>query len=103
MVVFAFCMMLAEIIVGLTSHSMALFADGVHMGSHVLVIGLNWAAYVLVRHLESRETTKYDTEKILDLSAFTSGILLIFMAVLIIIEAVERMTTHGEILNYLLC
>ena len=99
-VVFAFCMMLAEIIVGLTSHSMALFADGVHMGSHVLVIGLNWAAYVLIRHLESKETTKYDTEKILDLSAFTSGILLIIMAVFIIIEAVERMTTHGEILNY---
>ena len=93
-------MMLAEIIVGLTSHSMALFADGVHMGSHVLVIGLNWAAYVLIRHLESKETTKYDTEKILDLSAFTSGILLIIMAVFIIIEAVERMTTHGEILNY---
>ena len=41
-VVFAFCVMLAEVIVGLSSHSMALFADGVHMGSHVLVIGLNW-------------------------------------------------------------
>lgn len=53
-VVFAFCVMLAEIVVGLSSHSMALFADGVHMGSHVLVIGLNWAAYVLVRYLQTR-------------------------------------------------
>ena len=34
-VVFAFCVMLAEIVVGLSSYSMALFADGVHMGSHV--------------------------------------------------------------------
>ena len=53
-VVFAFCVMLAEIVVGLSSHSMALFADGVHMGSHVLVIGLNWAAYVLVRYLQNK-------------------------------------------------
>lgn len=99
-VVFAFCVMLAEVIVGLSSHSMALFADGVHMGSHVLVIGLNWAAYILVRRLESDGTTKYDTEKILNLSAFTSGILLIIMAVFIIAEAVERLTTHGAIQNY---
>lgn len=99
-VVFAFCVMLAEVIVGLSSHSMALFADGVHMGSHVLVIGLNWAAYILVRRLESNGTTKYDTDKILNLSAFTSGILLIIMAVFIIAEAVERLTTHGAIQNY---
>jgi cation diffusion facilitator family transporter len=92
--------MLAEVIVGLSSHSMALFADGVHMGSHVLVIGLNWAAYILVRRLESNGTTKYDTDKILNLSAFTSGILLIIMAVFIIAEAVERLTTHGAIQNY---
>lgn len=99
-VVFAFCVMLAEILVGLSSHSMALFADGVHMGSHVLVIGLNWAAYILVRRLKSKGTTHYDTGKILNLSAFTSGILLILTAIFIIVEAVERLTTHGEILNY---
>jgi cation diffusion facilitator family transporter len=79
---------------------MALFADGVHMGSHVLVIGLNWAAYVLVRYLQSKGTTHYDTEKILNLAAFTSGILLVFTAIFIIVEAVERFSTHGEILNY---
>ena len=83
-VIFAFCVMIAEVIVGLSSHSMALFADGVHMGSHVLVIGLNWAAYILVRRLENKGTTHYDTEKILNLSAFTSGILLILMAIFII-------------------
>ena len=39
-VIFAFCVMIAEVIVGLSSHSMALFADGVHLGSHVLVSDL---------------------------------------------------------------
>ena len=99
-VVFTFVMMLAEVVVGLFSHSMALFADGVHMGSHVLVIGLNWAAYVLVRRLESKGTTQYDSDKILNLSAFTSGIFLILMAVFIIVEAIERLTSNEGILNY---
>lgn len=99
-VVFTFVMMLVEVVVGLLSHSMALFADGVHMGSHVLVIGLNWAAYVLVRRLESKGTTQYDSDKILSLSAFTSGIFLILMAVFIIVEAIERLTSNEGILNY---
>ena len=99
-VVFTFVMMLAEVVVGLLSHSMALFADGIHMGSHVLVIGLNWAAYVLVRCLENKGTTQYDSDKILNLSAFTSGIFLILMAVFIIVEAIERLTSNEGILNY---
>ena len=99
-VVFTFVMMLAEVVVGLLSHSMALFADGVHMGSHVLVIGLNWAAYVLVRRLENKGTTHYDSDKILNLSAFTSGIFLILMAVFIIVEAIERLTSNEGFLNY---
>ena len=99
-VVFTFVMMLAEVVVGLLSQSMALFADGVHMGSHVLVSGLNWAAYVLVRRLESKGTTQYDSDKILSLSAFTSGIFLILMAIFIIVEAVERFSSHVGILNY---
>ena len=99
-VVFTFVMMLAEVVVGLLSHLMALFADGVHMGSHVLVIGLNWAAYVLVRRLENKGTTQYDSDKILNLSAFTSGIFLILMAVFIIVEAIERLTSNEGFLNY---
>lgn len=99
-VVFTFVMMLAEVVVGFLSHSMALFADGIHMGSHVLVIGLNWAAYVLVRRLESKGTTQYDSDKILNLSAFTSGIFLILMAVFIIVEAIERLTSNEGFLNY---
>ncbi|WP_456103376.1 cation diffusion facilitator family transporter [Prevotella sp.] len=99
-VIFAFCVMLAEIIVGLSSRSMALFADGVHMGSHVLVIGLNWAAYILVRYLKSKGINNYNTEKILNLAAFTSGILLVFTAIFIVVEAIERFSTYGEIINY---
>lgn len=43
-VLFSAATMVLEIIFGLFSKSMALLADGIHMGSHVLAIGLSWGA-----------------------------------------------------------
>lgn len=51
-VVFTLIVMVSEFVVGVLTHSMALLAEGIHMGSHVLVLGLSWAAYVLVRRLQ---------------------------------------------------
>lgn len=100
-VVFTLLTMIAEISVGLFSHSMALFADGVHMGSHVLVIGLNWGAYVLVRHLERSRPESYDSGRILSLSAFASGIFLLLLAVFIVVEAAGRLSSgSGAIGSY---
>lgn len=97
-VVFTFFVMIAELTVGILSHSMALTADGVHMGSHVLVLGLNWAAYILVRRLERRKSDQYNSQRILSLSAWTSGIFLLVMAIFIVVEAIERLTgPHVEI------
>lgn len=93
-VLFTFVVMVAEMAVGFLSHSMALVADGIHMGSHVLLVGLNWAAYVLVRRLESRQSENYDSDKILKLSAFTSGILLMIMAFVIIFEGFGVLHGH---------
>lgn len=90
-VVFTFVVMAAELAVGALSHSVALTADGVHMGLHVLVLGLNWAAYVLVRRLNKGGGRKYDGEKILSLSAWTSGIFLLLAAVYIVVEAGTRL------------
>lgn len=89
-VLFSAATMVLEIIFGLFSKSMALLADGIHMGSHVLAIGLSWGAYILVRHLEKKDTHQVDTEKVLSLSAYTSGILLLVFALFILVEATER-------------
>lgn len=97
-VVFTFAVMVAELAVGALSHSVALTADGVHMGLHVLVLGLNWAAYVLVRRLNRGGAKRYDGEKILSLSAWTSGIFLLLAAVFIMVEAGTRLLgPHVEI------
>lgn len=97
-VLFTLFVIIAEVLVGLMSQSMALLADSIHMGSHVLVIGLNWVAYIVVRHLQTKKSTTYDAQKILNLSGFTSGLLLFGTGILIVTEAFERM---GELDTHL--
>lgn len=82
--------MVVEILFGIWSNSMALLADGIHMGSHVLAIGLTWAAYVVVRRLSRKDTFKGNTTKILSLSGYSSGLMLLIFAVVILIEAIQR-------------
>lgn len=76
--------MVAEIFFGITSHSMALLADGIHMGSHVLAIGLSWLAYVFVRKISAGAPFSGDSSKILSLSGYSSGLLLLLFAVYIL-------------------
>lgn len=82
--------MVVEIIFGLTTHSMALLADGIHMGSHVLAIGLSWLAYIAVRKLSANANYKGDTNKILSLSGYSSGLMLLIFAFVILYEAIGR-------------
>lgn len=99
-VLFSAATMVLEIIFGLFSKSMALLADGIHMGSHVLAIGLSWGAYILVRHLEKKDTHQVDTEKVLSLSAYTSRILLLVFALFILVEAAERFFSPAVEIRY---
>lgn len=82
--------MVVEIIAGWFTGSMALLADGIHMGSHVLAIGLSWAAYVLVERLSANPSFKGDRNKVLTLSGYTSGLILLIFAGMIIAGAVGR-------------
>ena len=92
--------MVLEIFFGLFSNSMALLADGIHMGSHVLAIGLSWGAYVLVRRLEKKHADNVDSDKVLSLSAYTSGVLLLMFALFIIVEAAERFFSPSVEIRY---
>lgn len=100
-VFFSAATMVLEIFFGLFSNSMALLADGIHMGSHVLAIGLSWGAYVLVRHLQKKKNNATDSEKVLSLSAYTSGILLLVFALFIVAEAIERFFTSIVEIKYM--
>jgi cation diffusion facilitator family transporter len=82
--------MVVEIVFGLTTKSMALLADGIHMGSHVLAIGLSWLAYIMVRKLSGNAAFKGNSNKILSLSGYSSGLMLLIFAFVILTEAVQR-------------
>lgn len=90
MVILTAVTMVVEIIAGLLTGSMALLADGIHMGSHVLAIGLSWAAYVLVKKLSADPSFTGNKDKVLTLSGFTSGLILLIFAGMIIAGAVGR-------------
>ena len=46
-IIFTIIMMCIEIAYGYITHSMALLADGYHMGTHALALGLTYIAYIL--------------------------------------------------------
>jgi cation diffusion facilitator family transporter len=89
--------MVVEIVFGLTTKSMALLADGIHMGSHVLAIGLSWVAYIIVRKVSKNDSFKGNSNKILSLSGYSSGLMLLIFAVVIMVEAVQRFYNPVEI------
>ena len=83
--------MVVEIVFGLTTKSMALLADGIHMGSHVLAIGLSWTAYIIVRKVSKSDKFKGNSDKILSLSGYSSGLMLLIFAIVIMVEAIQRL------------
>lgn len=89
--------MVVEVIFGLTTRSMALLADGIHMGSHVLAIGLSWVAYIIVRKVSKNDKFTGTSGKILSLSGYSSGLFLLIFAVVIIVEAVQRFLNPVDI------
>lgn len=78
-------MMIAEIYYGITSHSMALTADGFHMGTHVLAFGITLIVCIIAVKFQDK------TEKLNALGGYTSAILLGFTSLGIIWESVERL------------
>ena len=89
--------MVVEIFYGLSAHSMALLADGIHMGSHVLAIGLSWVAYIFVRKIASGSSFSGNSTKILSLSGFSSGLILLIFAFVILVEAIQRIFNPSDI------
>jgi cation diffusion facilitator family transporter len=89
--------MVVEIVFGLSTRSMALLADGIHMGSHVFAIGMSWIAYILVRRTSKNVAFKGNSNKILSLSGYSSGLLLLIFAFGILFQAVQRLWDPGDI------
>lgn len=76
--------MIAEIYFGITSHSMALTADGFHMGTHALALAITFFVCIFAIRYQDK------TDKINALGGYTSAILLGFTSLGIMYESIER-------------
>ena len=89
-VVITAIMMVVEIAAGVIYGSMALLADGLHMGSHATALGIAVFAYVVSRRLAADRRFSFGVGKINSLAGFASAILLLGFALMMIVESLGR-------------
>lgn len=92
-------MMVVEIVAGWWYNSMALLADGWHMSSHALAIGLSAFAYAAARRYASDPRFAFGTWKIEILGGFASAIFLLGIAAAMAVSSVERLFSP-QVIHY---
>jgi cation diffusion facilitator family transporter len=90
-------MMIIEILAGTIFGSMALLADGWHMSSHALALGVAAGAYALARRHVDDPRFAFGTWKIEVLGGYTSAVLLMGVAAYMGFESLVRLVNPTEI------
>lgn len=90
-------MMFVEILAGWAFNSMSLLADGWHMSSHALAIGLSAMAYATARTYANDPRFAFGTWKIEILAGFSSALFLLGVAVTMVIGSLERLLSPQAI------
>lgn len=96
-VVLTSVMMAAEIAGGWVFNSMALLADGWHMSSHALALGLSAMAYAAARRFANDPRFAFGTWKIEVLAGYTSALFLVLVAGLMVFQSIERLVAPQPI------
>ncbi len=89
--------MIAEVVGGVISGSLALIADAGHMLSDFASLTLAWLAFRIARRPPDARRT-YGFGRVSVLAAFVNGLSLIAISIWIVIEAVRRIFEPGEVL-----
>ena len=90
-------MMVIEIAGGWWFNSMAVLADGWHMSSHAFALGLSAFAYSFARRHAADRRYAFGTWKVEVLGGFTSALLLLAVAALMVFQSVERLVAPQDI------
>jgi len=85
--------MLLELGAGWWSNSLALLADGWHMGTHALALGGAALAYRLARRVSARGGVGFGGWKIEVLAAYTSALTLLMVAIVLVFDGVQRLVS----------
>lgn len=91
--------LIAELIGGIISNSLALFTDAAHVFMDVLALGLSLSALTIAcRPLDEKATFGYHRAEIF--AALINGILLVIVVIFILREAYERLLSPPEIRTF---
>jgi len=90
-------MMVVEVAAGILFGSMALLADGLHMASHTVALGINAFAYVYARRHAHDPRYTFGTGKVNTLGGYTGAVLLAGFALVMVWESVARLFTPTTI------
>ena len=89
--------MAVEIAAGYIYGSMALLADGWHMGTHAAALGISVFAYMFARKYAEDKRFSFGTGKVSVLGGFTSAIILVVAALMLSFESVWRLISPVSI------
>jgi cation diffusion facilitator family transporter len=84
-------MMIVEIGAGLAFGSMALLADGWHMGTHAVALGITALAYYFARRHADNPRFTFGTGKVAELGGFASAAVLAVVAIIMAAESLQRL------------
>ena len=90
-------MMIIEIAAGIVYGSMALLADGWHMGTHAAALGITVFAYFFARRHADDPNYSFGTGKVGSLGGYTSAVVLAIVAILMFIECIDRLLSPIQI------
>jgi cation diffusion facilitator family transporter len=89
--------MVAELIAGSLFGSMALLADGWHMATHVAAFLITLFAYHYANKHADNPAFAFGTGKVSVLGGFTSAVALAVVAVMMLLESLERLVSPHQI------
>ncbi|MBW2308927.1 MAG: CDF family Co(II)/Ni(II) efflux transporter DmeF [Deltaproteobacteria bacterium] len=89
--------MVIEIAAGLVYGSMALLADGWHMGTHVAALGITVFAYRYARRHADNPYYSFGTGKVSVIGGYASAIALAVVALLMAVESILRLISPQAI------
>jgi cation diffusion facilitator family transporter len=84
-------MMVVEIVVGAVFGSMALLADGIHMGSHMVGLLISLIAYIYARKYAHDRRFSFGTGKVNSLAGYSSALFLVLFAAVMGYESIMRL------------
>ncbi|KMM78375.1 CDF family Co(II)/Ni(II) efflux transporter DmeF [Pseudomonas deceptionensis] len=90
-------MMVGEITAGYITGSMALLADGFHMATHAVALGIAAVAYGYAKRHASSQRYSFGTGKVGDLGGFASALILGMVSLGIGVESVMRLLQPTDV------